>query len=41
MSEVILKNAVKREAGYLYFINSQGDVCRAKMMHGGKKKKSK
>ena len=38
MSEVILKNAVKREPGYLYFIDKDGNVCRAKMARGKKKK---
>jgi hypothetical protein len=31
---------VKREKGYLYFIDKQGDVSRAKMVRGGKKKKA-
>ena len=39
MSEIILKNAVVREKGYLYFINKNGDVCKAKMKRGGKSKK--
>lgn len=41
MGEVIIKNAVKREQGYLYYIDSEGNVCRAKMVHHGRKKKSK
>ena len=41
MSEIILKNAVKREKGYLYFVDAEGSVCRAKMVHGGKKKVKK
>jgi hypothetical protein len=38
MSEVILKNAVKREPGFLYFVDGQGNVCRSKMARGRKKK---
>lgn len=41
MSEVILKNAVKREPGYLYFIDKNGSVCKAKMARGRGKGKSK
>jgi len=36
MGEIIVKNAVKREKGYLYYIDGEGNVCRAKM---GRKKK--
>jgi len=39
MGEIVLKNAVKREPGYLYYIDRTGNVCKAKMKHGGKKKK--
>jgi hypothetical protein len=38
MSEIVLKNAVKREAGYLYYIDKDGNVCRSEM---GRKKKEK
>lgn len=38
MSEIIVKNAVEREKGYLYFIDGKGNICRAKMKRGGKKK---
>ena len=37
--EKVLKCGVKRAAGYLYYIDKQGDVSRAKMARGGKKKK--
>ena len=40
MSEILVKNAIKRETGYLYFVDGQGNLCRAKMSRGGKKKKS-
>lgn len=38
MGEVIVKNVVKREPGYLYYIDGKGNVCRAKMSRGKKKK---
>jgi hypothetical protein len=41
MGKVILKKAVKRKAGYLYYIDGKGNVCEAKMARGGKKKKKK
>ena len=37
MAQKIAKVGVKREDGYLYFIDKQGDVSRAKMARGGKK----
>lgn len=39
MSEILVRNVVKREKGFLYFIDSAGNVCRAKMMHGRQKVK--
>ena len=39
MGEILIKNAVKRETGYLYYVDGQGNVCRARMARGGKKKK--
>lgn len=39
MGEILLKDAVKREPGYLYYVDSKGNVCRAKMNRGKKKKK--
>ncbi len=39
MGKVIVKNAVKRKPGYLYYVDAQGNVCEAKMARGGKKKK--
>ncbi len=38
MGEIILKNAIVREKGYLYYIDSNGSVCKALMKRGGKKK---
>jgi hypothetical protein len=37
MAQKIAKAGVKRETGFLYFIDKQGDVSRAKMARGGKK----
>ncbi len=37
MAQKVEKTGVKREEGYLYFIDKQGDVSRAKMARGGKK----
>jgi hypothetical protein len=37
MAQKVEKVGVKREDGYLYYIDKQGDVSRAKMARGGKK----
>ncbi|MDR1926408.1 MAG: hypothetical protein LBQ13_01820 [Endomicrobium sp.] len=37
MAEKVEKVGVKREPGYLYFLDKQGDVSRALMARGGKK----
>ena len=37
MREKIAKVGVKRQKGYLYYIDKQGDVSRARMARGGKK----
>lgn len=36
MGEVVTKAGVKREKGYLYYLDKNGDVSRAKMARGGK-----
>ncbi|MDD5131217.1 MAG: hypothetical protein PHV60_02385 [bacterium] len=41
MAEKVMKCGVKKQAGYLYFIDKQGDISRAKMARGGEKKKKK
>ena len=41
MAEKVAKLGVKREEGYLYFIDKNGDVSRAAMARGGKKGISK
>jgi len=37
MAQKVAKAGVKREEGYLYFIDKQGDISRAKMARGNKK----
>lgn len=37
MAQKVEKCGVKREEGFLYYIDKQGDVSRAKMARGGKK----
>ena len=37
MGEKVQKVGLKREEGFLYFIDKAGDVSRAKMARGGKK----
>ena len=39
MGEIVVKNAVVREVGYLYYVDANGNVCRAKMNSNGRKKK--
>ena len=40
MATKVLKCNIKKESGYLYFIDKDGDVAKAKMARGGKKKKA-
>lgn len=37
MAQKVAKAGVKRAKGYLYYLDKQGDVSRAKMARGGKK----
>jgi len=37
MAKKVAKVGVKKEKGYLYFVDKNGDVGRAKMARGGKK----
>ena len=39
LGKIVVKNAVKREKGFLYYVDGKGNVCQAKMARGGKKKK--
>ncbi|MBI1953780.1 MAG: hypothetical protein HYS41_06635 [Candidatus Omnitrophica bacterium] len=37
MAQKIAKAGIKRAKGYLYYLDKQGDVSRAKMARGGSK----
>ena len=41
MGKVIAKTGIKREKGYLYFLNKKGDVAKVQMARGGKKSNKK
>jgi len=41
VGRIIAKKVVKRKKGYLYYVDGKGNVCEAKMAHGGKKRKKK
>lgn len=41
MGKIIVKNAVDRKHGFLYYVDGSGNVCEAKMSRGGRKKKKK
>ncbi|MBI2579741.1 MAG: hypothetical protein HYW27_02460 [Candidatus Aenigmarchaeota archaeon] len=41
MGKVIAKTGVKRQAGYLYFLNKAGHVARVPMARSGKKTSKK
>ena len=38
MAEKVAKVGVKKQNGYLYFVDKRGNVSRAKMSRGGRKK---
>ena len=39
MAEKVAKAGVKKESGYLYFVDKEGDVSRASMARGGASQK--
>jgi hypothetical protein len=39
MAEKVMKCGIKKQKGYLYFIDKKGDISRAKMARGRKRKK--
>ena len=41
MAEKVAKVGVKKVSGYLYFVDKQGDISRAKMARGRKKAKKR
>ena len=41
MSEKVVEVGIKKESGYLYFLDKDGDVARAKMSRGKNNEKSR
>jgi len=41
MAEKVARVGVKKESGYLYFVDKHGDISRARMARGGQRKKSR
>jgi len=41
MGKVLVKNAIKRKKGFLYYVDGKGNVCEAKMARGGRRKKKR
>jgi len=41
MGKVIAKTGIKREKGFLYFLNKKGDVAKVAMKRAGKKANKK
>jgi len=41
MAEKVAKVGVKKESGYLYFVDRQGDISRARMARGGVRRAGK
>jgi len=39
MGKIVVKNAVERQPGFLYYIDGEGNLCQADMKRGRKKKK--
>lgn len=40
MGKIIIKNAVKRKDGYLYYIDGKGNVCESKLSRAGRPRKN-
>ena len=41
MGKIVVKKAVTRKPGHLYYVDGMGNVCEAVMARGGKRKKKK
>ncbi len=39
MGKIVVKNAVVRQKGFLYYIDGEGNLCSAQMARKGRKKK--
>lgn len=40
MAQKIAKVGIRKQPGYLYFIDRRGDISRVKMARGGRRKKA-
>ena len=38
MGKIIVKNAVERKKGFLYYIDGEGNLCESEMAHHKKKR---
>jgi len=38
VAEKVAKVGIKKQAGYLYFVDKHGDISRAKMARGGQRR---
>ncbi len=38
MAEKVARVGVRKESGYLYFVDKQGDISRARMARGGQRR---
>lgn len=41
MGKIVVKNAVKRKPGHLYYVDGQGNIGESEMSRGGRKKTAK
>ncbi len=41
MGKILVKNAVHRKPGFLYYVDGSGNVCEAQLARGGRKKSAK
>lgn len=41
MGSKVAKVGIKKENGWLYYVDKDGDISRAKMVRGGRKKKKR
>ena len=39
MAEKVAKVGIKKQRGYLYFVDKHGDISRAKMARGGQRRR--
>ena len=41
VAEKVAKVGIKKQRGYLYFVDRQGDISRAKMARGGQRRRKR